>query len=678
MESKHPIVIIGAGSGGLTVAVGLSRIGKKVLVVSENIGGDCTNFGCVPSKSLLHYSEKFSQGEVKRKDVLKLVHEDIKGFIEYDSTLLDNENITFKKGRANFIDSKTISVTNGNSIEEIEFEKLVIATGSSPIKILIKGIDNSKLQNNETIFNIEEIPESITIVGGGPIGVEMATAFATLGVDVTILVRSRLLSINPLKYTNIIKENLLKLGVKIIEEVASQYFHANSKKLVCLDKHNQVIAQINDSELYFIAIGRSANTRLSLEEAGIEYSKEGIIVNNNLHTSNSRVYAIGDCIVGPKFTHLANNHARFIVKSFTIPFQNRSYTPLPAVTFSNPAIASTGFTEETRYIKEFELDFDKSDRGQIDKIQDYKGSVFINSISGKIVGAVIIGRFSEHIINFFTLAVHRKVTIWSLSDLMIPYPTYFDSFGSLYSRFLLHFIKNIRNNVTMLLRDNINRILLGAFWILISVLILTYFNSRNFDILKMITETRELFIPPQGFLVFLLFYISRGFVLFPSTILSAFAGYIYDFRIAIILTIVASNVSSSIMYLFGKTIFYKSNRKASSTNRFIKEKGGYGVLILRLSHFPFDLLSILSGSLNVRYLDFILATFIGSIPGTFAIVSFGASVKRISDLNNFSFDMKYLIIGFASIILTIGIHFFIKRNNLYKLRKSRGIKYKAN
>jgi len=193
--NKHDYLVVGAGAGGLLVAVGLQKFGKDVVVVSENIGGDCTNFGCVPSKTLLHLAGKYHSLDSKeekatlKNSALKKVRETVETFIAEEEELIATDR--YFPGKAHFVSKNTVEVVGAHGTQTIKFrKKCIIATGSRPVRIKLDGVPEDKIITNEELFYLDTLPSSITIFGGGPIGAEMATACAHFGITTYLVSRS--------------------------------------------------------------------------------------------------------------------------------------------------------------------------------------------------------------------------------------------------------------------------------------------------------------------------------------------------------------------------------------------------------------------------------------------------------------------------------------------------------
>ncbi|NCT55691.1 NAD(P)/FAD-dependent oxidoreductase [bacterium] len=439
---EHDYLVIGAGSGGLLVAVGLQKLGKDVAVVSKNIGGDCTHYGCVPSKTLLHIAKEYHQScdpiakEKIKKNALKEVAKKVNFFAQEEKDLIKEER--YINGSAGFIDQSTVKVKNGDERQHVRFKKkCIIATGSKPRKITIKGIPSEKLITNEDFFYLVSLPASITILGGGPIGAELATACAHLGIT-TYLVSNSYLAKEPEVIAQRSLESLKKIGVK--------YHPARPIELkdtvLTLDNNTN----IPETEFYLSAVGRVPNTELDLEKADVAYDNTGINIDRNLITSNRNIFAIGDCTQSPQFTHLAANQGKFVIKKIAVPFAQNRQRSLPRVTFTSPSISSTGELEKTANSRLFELDLSRTDKGRTHYDRNSYGVVNIDVTSGRVIGASLFGDFGEDLINLFTLLIDEKIPVLTMTDFITPYPTYANIMHNLSLDFLTYLASNWKNH----------------------------------------------------------------------------------------------------------------------------------------------------------------------------------------------------------------------------------------
>jgi pyruvate/2-oxoglutarate dehydrogenase complex dihydrolipoamide dehydrogenase (E3) component len=307
-----------------------------------------------------------------------------------------------------------------------------------------------KMITNEEFFYLEELPKSITIIGGGPIGAELATACASFGVK-TYLLSREYLSKEPKEIASRSLAALKNLGVHYIPARADRL---EDKKLFLEDG-----STVPETEYYLVAVGRKPNTQLHLENATIEYSEKGIVVDKNLVTTNGDIFAIGDCTQSPQFTHLAAHHGKFVLKKLLIPFASKRMKALPRVTFTAPPIASVGELEETEYNKLFVLNFSKLDRAITNYDTDSYGVVVVDLRSGRISGASLYGEFSENLITVFTLIIDEKIPVLKLSDFITPYPTYGNIFHSLALEYLSYLSKNWKKHPLGSVRQMIRYVL---------------------------------------------------------------------------------------------------------------------------------------------------------------------------------------------------------------------------
>jgi len=413
-------IIIGAGSGGLLVAVGLLRLGKDVAVVSENIGGDCTHYGCVPSKTLLHLAKEYQKEpstyiqNTLRAKAFVTVRDTIKSFATEEDDIIPQNR--YFKGTAEFLSTNTLKVILSGVETILKFKKkCIIASGSSPVRMEIPGIPKERLITNEEFFYLKSLPKSISIIGGGPIGAELATACAGFGIETHLTSRSYL----P-KEPELISKKSLELLIKS----AVKYHSAKPVKLENGKLKLDDGTEINETEYYLLALGRMPNTNIQLVKARVSYDKAGIKVDRNLITSNQAIFAIGDCTQNPQFTHLAANHGKFVVKKILVPFAKRRIRALPRVTFINPSIASVGTIAETNASHLFELNFNSLDRARTNFEQNSRGVISIDVRTGLVLGASLLGEFSEELINVITLMMDEQISVLRMSDFISPYPTY--------------------------------------------------------------------------------------------------------------------------------------------------------------------------------------------------------------------------------------------------------------
>jgi pyruvate/2-oxoglutarate dehydrogenase complex dihydrolipoamide dehydrogenase (E3) component len=433
------ICVIGAGSGGLSVAAAAAAFGVSVVLVEKNkMGGECLNTGCVPSKALIAAGKRahaladarafgVSAGptEIDFAKVHHHVHDVIAAIAPNDSKERFNGlGVRVIAGAARFKDRNTVVVGDGI---EIAARRFVIATGSSPALPPIAGLEAVPYLTNETVFDLTARPEHLIVIGAGAIGLELAQAFRRLGAAVTVLEAGEPLAREDGECAAIVLDALAREGVIVRSNVAvARVEGAGAKIKVVLAGDGE--EAIEGSHL-LIATGRRANTDgLALEQARIACDRNGIVVNKRLKTTNRHVYAIGDVAGRGQFTHLANYHAGLVIRNalFRLPVKVNADL-VPRVTFTDPELAHVGLTEaEARSrgltIRLLRWPYHENDRAQAER--ETAGHIkVVTDGRGKIRGATIVGAGAGELITTWTLAIDRGLPIRALAGIIVPYPT---------------------------------------------------------------------------------------------------------------------------------------------------------------------------------------------------------------------------------------------------------------
>ncbi len=436
----YDIAIIGAGAGGLSIASVAAQLGLKVVLFeSGKMGGDCLNYGCVPSKSLLavakrtyqthHHAARFGlcdqKIEIDFTKVMHHVHKVIKTLAKNDAIeRFESLGVHVIQAAARFSDTKTVIAHN----KAIQAKRFVIATGSSPFIPPIPGLENTPYLTNETIFDITKKPTHLVVIGGGPIGCELAQAFAMLGSKVTIVEGLRLLPKDDEECVAILREQLNAMGVVVYEQSTVQTVeHENQKGIkLTIDQQGQH-RSIAGSHL-LVATGRRPQVDgLDLEKAAVVYSSKGIAVNARLQTSNRRVYALGDVVGSYPLTHVASYHAGVVLRNivFKIPAK-MDYRAVPWVTYTEPEIAQVGILAKEALqrsdLKITQWPFIENDRAQAEDALEGKIKI-VTDKKGTILGATIIGAHAGELLLPWVVAIREQKTLRSFTDTMAAYPT---------------------------------------------------------------------------------------------------------------------------------------------------------------------------------------------------------------------------------------------------------------
>lgn len=442
----YDAIIIGGGAAGLTAAKTAKGFGKKVAIIENNkLGGECTWTGCVPSKTLIKAAEIMrSAKQASRYGITPASNNDystqslfphIRSVIEevyqtHTPEALSKDGIEVIFGNFSFLDAHTIS----DGTRTFKANKFFIATGSKPFIPPIKGLDTVSYLTNRTLFELEKLPKSVVIIGGGAIGAEVAPALARLGVQVTLLESKDRLLINE-------EQELVYILTKLITD-AGVSIHTNTTVTSVEQQGNEIKITYEDetetkemnAEALLIATGRKAQIDgLNLEKAGVAYTDKAIQVDTYLRTTAFNIYACGDVIGSYQFSHLAWHEAVAAVRNAFIPFfkkkMNNEYVTW--ITFSDYEFAVAGVTEEQARarlgdsIRVYRTPFAEIDRAHIDRV-DSALAKFICDKNGRILGAHILGPRAGELIHEIQVARVYNIPLHDLAQVIHAYPSYSD------------------------------------------------------------------------------------------------------------------------------------------------------------------------------------------------------------------------------------------------------------
>ncbi|PIB23936.1 dihydrolipoamide dehydrogenase [Amylibacter kogurei] len=433
---KTDLCIIGAGSGGLSVAAGAVQMGASVVLLEgHKMGGDCLNYGCVPSKALIAAGKHahamttgapFGIKPVKptvdyaaAKDHVANV---IKGIEPHDSVeRFQGLGVNVITEYGAFISPTEVQA--GDKI--ITARRFVIATGSSPFVPPIDGLDAVPHFTNENIFDLKEQPKHLIVIGGGPIGMELAQAHVRLGSKVTVLEGMKALGKDDPELAAIALERLRGEGIEIVEGALAEKISGSDGDI---NVHTKDGNTYNGTHL-LMAVGRKPNVdKLDLEKAGIEPTRGGIKVDASLKTTNKRVYAIGDVAAGLQFTHVAGYHAGVIIKSALFGLPSKAKTDhIPWATYIDPEMAQVGLTEaqarETHgeKLEVVRFEYAENDRARAELATT--GLIKVMVVKGRPVGASIVGAQAGELIQIWALALANNLKMSAIANMIAPYPT---------------------------------------------------------------------------------------------------------------------------------------------------------------------------------------------------------------------------------------------------------------
>lgn len=433
---KTDILVIGAGSGGLSVAAGASQMGADVILLEgHKMGGDCLNFGCVPSKALIAsgkaaygqaHSAVFGVADSAPQVDYAAAKDHVRDVITQIEPMDSQERfegfgVKVIREYGSFVSPTQVQA--GDQV--ITARRVVIATGSSPLVPPIPGLDNVPFYTNETIFELREKPDHLLIIGGGPIGMEMAQAHIRLGSKVTVIEGIKALSKDDPEAADVVLDALRSEGVAIHENAMVAQIRGSDGAVEVVTENGEIYA---GSHL-LLAAGRKANVeRLNLEVAGIDRTRTGIKTDDALRTTNRKVYAIGDVAGGMQFTHVAGYHAGIVIRSALFGLPSKAKTNhIPWATYTQPELAQVGLTyaqahaQHGKNVEIARFDFHHNDRAVAERRTT--GFIKVMVVKGRPVGATIVGHQAGELINLWSLAIANNLKMGQIAAMVSPYPT---------------------------------------------------------------------------------------------------------------------------------------------------------------------------------------------------------------------------------------------------------------
>jgi pyruvate/2-oxoglutarate dehydrogenase complex dihydrolipoamide dehydrogenase (E3) component len=464
-DIQTDICVIGGGAGGLSVAAVASQMGANVVLCEKNkMGGDCLNYGCVPSKALIEASrimhhtlrgDEFGiitkHCEVDFKKLHQHIHGSIAAIAPHDSIeRFESLGVKVINDHAKFKDNKTVIASNTN----ISAKFFVIATGSNPTLPPIPGLNETNFLTNETIFNIDIRPQNLVVIGGGSIGCEIAQAYALLGIPVTLIEASQqILSFADDEARALLKSQFKSSGVRVFEN--------RHVEEVCETKGQFTIKttdEVFNASHLLVATGRTPNLKgLELDNANIKFSDKGIVVDKRGRTNQKRIFAIGDIASPYQFTHAASLHASIVLQNmlYRLPVKV-SYNSFPYAVYTTPELVHVGLSQTELSLRKTHVlksDFKDNDRALTSKNTSGFIKVWLDNKT-RVLATTIVGESAAELITPWTIACQKKMKIKTLANFIAPYPTLSEISkrvaGSYYTPYL--FSKTNQNLVKFLLR----------------------------------------------------------------------------------------------------------------------------------------------------------------------------------------------------------------------------------
>jgi pyruvate/2-oxoglutarate dehydrogenase complex dihydrolipoamide dehydrogenase (E3) component len=465
----YNLVVIGAGTAGLVTAAGAAGLGAKVALVERHLmGGDCLNYGCVPSKAMIRSARLFAElrragtlgikvpdgMEVDFPEVMARMRRLRAGISRHDSARRFRDlGVDVFLGQARFTGRHTVEVDG----QTLRFKKAVIATGGRAVRPEIPGLAEAGYLTNESVFSLTSRPARLLVMGGGPIGCEFAQAMGRLGCQVTLLHKyDRLMNREDPDVSKIVQKIFLREGITLIYNAKpTRVVRTGTGKAVHYE-HDEQVGVIEVDEI-LLGAGRAPNVEgLNLTAAGVSYEGgkgRGVFVNDRLQTSNPNIYAAGDICLPYQFTHLADASARIVIQN-ALFFGGRKLSRLtiPWCTYTDPEVAHVGLSEQEAQKRQiayqvFKKPLKEVDRAVIDGEEEGFVKILVKAGTDKILGATIVASHAGEMISEVTCAMAGKVGLGALAAVIHPYPTQAEAIratGDLYNRTrLTPFVKNL-------------------------------------------------------------------------------------------------------------------------------------------------------------------------------------------------------------------------------------------
>ena len=692
----YDVVVIGAGSGGLVACKVANGLGKKTaLIEKRKLGGDCTWFGCVPSKTLIksaniaHDTTRLREfgleprGSVEFNAERVMAH--VRAVVQADADghppeSLEAEGINVLFGPARFLDDHSLMVGE----RKISSKRFVVCTGSHPFVPPIPGLDDIPYLTNMTIFDLEVLPKSMIVLGAGPIGIELSAALNRLGVKVTIVQRSaNILKKDDKELVDRLVGILRSEGLEILAETKTTGFSRQGDKVVAAIEDKQGERQI-ESESVLVALGRRPNLDgLALEKAGVEFDASGIKVDRHLRTTAKNIYACGDVVPPYLFTHVAEYEAIVATTNacFGLPLKKVNYDNVLWATYTDPELAHAGLTEEQarqQYgdeIRIYRWEHKDVDRAKTDLAQNGL-SKFICDKKGKLLGIHILGHGAGELMHEAQLAKSLGLPFSRIASVIHAYPSYSDAVRQPAKKC---YVDTLQNNLFIKLikvitaKKNRRRVIVG---VVVLALIAGLFFSPVGDWLRATTKawlvrglewTQSLGVWGPVFVV--AFYIVACVLLLPGSVLTLGAGFLFQVVRGTIAVSIGSTLGACAAFLVGRTVARNwiagkvaRNKKFAAIDEAVAQQGFKIVLLTRLSPvFPFNLLNYAFGLTKISFWKYALGSWLGMIPGTIMYVYFGAGLRSLADVAAGTVEkgaagkISFWLGGLVTVIVTVFI-----------------------
>ncbi len=457
MKYTHDIVILGGGAAGLVCASGCAQLGMKTALIEQSkMGGDCLHYGCVPSKTLLSQASQFAiaqrntsqPNQPSAKTIFSTIDSVITTIEAHDSKeRFEKLGAEVYFGNAQFLDKHSLKLETADGRVDLSAKSIVIATGSAPKTPPIPGLADVSYITNKNVFSLDTIPKRLVIIGGGPIGIEMAQAFTELGSSVVVIEAfDQILIHEDPDIASALQKTLIDQGIRILTGVSIEKItEQGSKKSIHISNGSPI-----ECDTLLVAAGRKGNIdRLNLDAAGVKHERGFITVDKKLRTSQKHIMAIGDVNGAYLFTHVAGAEGALAVRRLALHAGgSMNYARVPWVTYTHPEIASVGYNEKRAqkaniphevHIQNIET----VDRAHTEQMPEGYLKILCHKKTKKIIGGQVIGAHAGELLTPLLFAVHHE---WKIPDfrIMYPYPVLSEIYGKIASAYLQPYLFNDR------------------------------------------------------------------------------------------------------------------------------------------------------------------------------------------------------------------------------------------
>lgn len=684
---EYDVAVIGAGAAGLVACKLANGLGKKtVLIEIRKIGGDCTWFGCIPSKALIKAANiardvgRITGFGLESSEPIDLncrnVMEHVRAVVQADAdghpaSTFEEEGIDVIFGAPRFINKHHIKI-NGKRIRS---KKFIICTGGHPFIPNIEGIDEVPYLTNETIFDLEKLPESMIILGGGPIGSEMSSALARLGVKVTVVEKStHILVREEAEMSAALMECMREQGVNFVMKNKIIKLRQEEglivAKLLAADGHKSEIR----AESLLISVGRRPNIDgLKLKNAGVEFDSKGIKVNKHLRTTTHNIYAAGDVVPPYLFTHVAEYEAVIATTNacMPVPVRKTRYQHVPWCTFTEPQLARVGMTEEQakeRYgnkVRVYRRQNKDIDRAKTDLATDGFSKIVCDT-GGRILGVHILGECAAEIMHEAQLARSVGLGFGKIASVIHAYPSYSDSIRQPAKECYIDVLKNnffIKPLLAMTARRNRKRMILLSVVAVLFVLLWFSGIRQALSLENIQARGQELkTLSNDHYAISVLGYIGlyilvAAFTLPVAAGLTIAGGFLYSFIIATVYVNIGATAGATAAFLFARYIAggplqEKYKDKFAKFNAELEENGARYLFTIRLIFvFPFFLVNLLAGLTKVKVRTFVWTTSLGILPSSLIYAYAGeqlGTINKVSEIFSGRIMVAFILLaGFA-------------------------------